>query len=491
MKFTRQRKLTIIHSYRQTLKLKKFKPNSNSNLLYKKYSKFNKLELENKFSNYVIKIAGRIISHRDMGRALFITIQDQFGDIQIYISKNYLIKEHFEIFKKHNTLGDIIGVNGTVFKTNTGQLSIKIKHLITLAKSLHLIKKNYHGIIDKETCYRQRYLDLIINKNSKKKFIIRSKIIQYIRDYFNNLNFLEVETPMMHSIPGGASANSFTTYHQALNIPLFLRIAPELYLKRLVVGGFERVYEINRNFRNEGLSTKHNPEFTMLEFYQAYSDYKDLMKITEKLLKNIAKKLLNTTTIVYGGQEYDLSKSFTRISMFKSILKYNSQITKEQLNNLDKIRNVANNLKIKIEKSFGLGKIQSKIFETCVESKLSEPTFITCYPIEISPLAQRSKIDPNVAERFELFINGFEIANGFSELNDPIEQNMRFYKQEKYSTKSVFDKKNIDYDYIRALEYGMPPTAGEGIGIDRLIMFFTDSSSIKDVLLFPYMRPNF
>ncbi|MDX1335213.1 MAG: lysine--tRNA ligase, partial [Gammaproteobacteria bacterium] len=345
------------------------------------------------------------------------------------------------------------------------------------------------GLTDQEIRYRQRYVDLIMNEPVRETFRIRSNIINYIRNYLNGLDFLEVETPMMQAIPGGAAARPFSTHHNALDMPLFLRIAPELYLKRLVVGGFERVYEINRNFRNEGLSTRHNPEFTMLEFYEAYATYHDLMDQTEAMLRGMAEYILGTTTVTYQGDEYDFGKPFARMSVKESILHFNDDITEVQLDDLEAARELAKGLGIPLKDSYGLGKVQIEIFEKTVEHRLMDPTFITAYPTEVSPLARRNDEDPFVTDRFEFFVGGREIANGFSELNDYEDQAERFREQVAEKEAGDLEAMHFDADYIRALEHGMPPTAGEGIGIDRLVMLFTDSPSIRDVLLFPHMRP--
>mgnify|MGYP001549637604 FL=1 len=358
-----------------------------------------------------------------------------------------------------------------------------------LTKSLRPLPEKFHGLSDLELRYRQRYVDLLMNDVSRETFRMRSRIVQYFRDYLNKLDFLEVETPMMQAIPGGATARPFSTFHNALDMDLFLRIAPELYLKRLVVGGYEKVYEINRNFRNEGLSTRHNPEFTMLEFYQAYADYHDLMDLTEDLLRGMAQQLHGTTTIEYQGNRYDFGKPFQRITVRDSILQFNPDLSAANIDDLDSARAVAAKLNIPLKDGYGLGKVQVEIFEKTVESRLDDPTFITAYPTEVSPLARRNDADPFVTDRFEFFVGGREIANGFSELNDAEDQAERFRQQVADKDAGDLEAMHYDADYIRALEHGMPPTAGEGIGIDRLVMLFTDSPSIRDVLLFPHMRP--
>ncbi len=376
-----------------------------------------------------------------------------------------------------------------MFKTRTGELSVKVDRLELLTKSVRPLPEKFHGLTDTEARYRQRYVDLIMNDGSREIFRRRVEIIHYLRDFLNRRNFLEVETPMMQTIPGGATARPFTTHHNALDMELFLRIAPELFLKRLVVGGFERVYEINRNFRNEGLSTRHNPEFTMVEFYQAYADYHELMDLTEELLRGIATDVVGTTTVPYQGEQFDFAAPFTRMTVKESILHFNPALEAGDLEVLERARAVAQRLDIPLKESYGLGKVQIEIFEKTVEHRLNQPTFITAYPTEVSPLARRSDDDPFVTDRFEFFVGGREIANGFSELNDYEDQAARFRDQVAEKEAGDAEAMHYDEDYIAALEYGMPPTAGEGIGIDRLVMLFTDSPSIRDVLLFPHMRP--
>ncbi len=376
-----------------------------------------------------------------------------------------------------------------LFKTKTGELSVRVKTLRLLTKAIRPLPEKFHGLTDQEQKYRQRHVDLIMNDDTRRVFTVRSKTIQAIREFFVRHGYLEVETPMMHPIPGGASARPFSTHHNALDMTLYLRIAPELYLKRLVVGGFEKVFEINRNFRNEGLSTRHNPEFTMIEFYEAYRDYKYLMDFTEKLFAEVARKVLGTTVISYQGKELDLGKPFHRLTMTQAIQKYHPQFTDAQLNNRDFLINELEDLKAKYRKEDGVGGLQLSLFEELAEAQLFEPTFIIDYPVEASPLARSSDSNPTITERFELFIVGREIANGFSELNDPEDQEARFDAQVKAKDAGDEEAMFKDSDYIRALEYGLPPTAGQGIGIDRLIMLLTDSPSIRDVILFPHMRP--
>ncbi len=434
-----------------------------------------------------VKIAGRIMTRRLMGKASFVHLQDMSGKIQLYIRQDAVLPESYEQFLQWD-LGDIIGVEGVLFKTKTGELSVRVSQLFLLTKALRPLPDKYHGLTDQETRYRQRYLDLLVNETTRQTFKMRSQIITKIREFLTIHDFMEVETPMMQVMAGGAAARPFVTHHHALDMPLFLRIAPELYLKRLVVGGLERVFEINRNFRNEGLSTQHNPEFTMLEFYQAYADFHDLMNFSENLFRYLAQEILGTFVVQYQTVEFDLSKPFARLNMLDSILHYNPTLKKADIATIDEARTTAKKLDISIKESDGLGKIQLEIFEKTVEHQLIQPTFITEYPAEVSPLARCNDNDPFITDRFELFIAGREIANGFSELNDADDQAERFRKQ--VVDKEAGDEEAMPYDedYITALEYGMPPTAGEGIGIDRLVMLFTNSLSIRDVILFPHMR---
>ena len=435
-----------------------------------------------------VTVAGRMMLKRVMGKASFATISDMSGRIQVYVQKNMLGDELYEAFKTWD-IGDIMGVEGVLFKTNKGELSVKADKLQLLTKSLRPLPEKFHGLSDQELRYRQRYLDLIMSEESRNTFKMRSKIVSYIRNFFENREFMEVETPMLQVIPGGASARPFETHHHALDIDMYMRIAPELYLKRLVVGGFERVFEINRNFRNEGLSTRHNPEFTMIEFYMAYADFHDLMDLTEELFRGLATDVLGTTEITYQGETFDFGKPFQRISVKDSILKYNPDLSADDINSFDNAKALAEKLGINVESYWGLGKIQMEIFDEIVEKKLLDPTFITEYPAEVSPLARRNDNDEFITDRFELFIGGREIGNGFSELNDAEDQAERFKKQVAEKDAGDDEAMHYDADYIRALEFGMPPTAGEGIGIDRLVMLLTDAPSIRDVILFPHMRP--
>ncbi|MFT5392361.1 MAG: lysyl-tRNA synthetase class 2, partial [Gammaproteobacteria bacterium] len=385
-------------------------------------------------------------------------------------------------------VGDIVGADGVMFRTQKGELSVVVENIRLLTKALRPLPEKFHGLADQETRYRQRYLDLIANAQTREVFRRRSQIIARIRSFFEEREFLEVETPMMHPLVGGAAARPFETHHNALDMPLFLRIAPELYLKRLVVGGFERVFEINRNFRNEGLSTQHNPEFTMLEFYQAYADYRELMDLTESLIRSVARDVLGTTDVEYQGRMFDLAAPFARMTMFDSVLAFNPSISADELSDPTTARAIAQGMEVHLEPSYGPGKVLTEIFEKSVEHRLIDPTFITAYPTEVSPLARRNDEDSAVTDRFEFFIGGREIANGFSELNDAEDQAERFREQVRSRDSGDEEAMHYDADYVTALEYGLPPTAGEGIGIDRLVMFLTDSPSIRDVILFPHMR---
>ncbi|MBA4503527.1 lysine--tRNA ligase [Marinobacterium marinum] len=436
-----------------------------------------------------VSVAGRVM----LNRGAFMVLQDMSGRIQLYVNKAA------RPFAKSVDLGDIIGVSGVLHKSGKGDLYVDMAEFEMLTKSLRPLPDKFKGLQDMEMRYRQRYVDLIMNEQSRKVFEMRSKIVAGIRKYLIERRFIEAETPMLHPIPGGATARPFVTHHNALDLDMYLRIAPELYLKRLVVGGFERVFEINRNFRNEGLSTRHNPEFTMIEFYQAYADYKDLMDLTENMLRTVAEEVLGTTIVVNTVRndegevletfEYDMGKPFTRMSVFDSILHYNPEITAEALADEAAARQIAERMDIDVKDGWGLGKVQIEIFEKTVEHRLQQPTFITEYPTEVSPLARRSDDNPHVTDRFEFFVGGRELANGFSELNDAEDQAERFQKQVEEKDAGDDEAMHFDADYVQALEYGLPPTAGEGIGIDRLVMLFTDSPSIRDVLLFPAMRP--
>jgi lysyl-tRNA synthetase, class II len=455
--------------------------------LIKSYGEKSKEELET--ANITVKIAGRMMTRRIMGKASFAHMQDMSGKIQIYVRRDDLPEGVYnEQFKKWD-IGDIIAVSGFMMKTNKGELSVHVEAIQLLTKSLRPLPEKFHGLSDLETRYRQRYLDLVMSEESRQVFKLRSAVVDFIRRYLCDLDYMEVETPMMHVIPGGATARPFTTHHNSLDMDLYLRIAPELYLKRLVVGGIERVFEINRSFRNEGISPRHNPEFTMLEFYQAYADYQDLMDLTEQMLKDLVKEIKGDYIICYQGEDYDLDQNFARMTVKESILQHNPALTEEDLASTERLREILTGLGVALEASYGLGKLQIELFEKTVESNLKAPTFITAFPTEVSPLARKNNNDPFVTDRFEFFIAGREIANGFSELNDPEDQAERFRQQVEDKEAGDQEAMHYDADYITALEYGMPPTAGEGVGIDRLVMFLTDSASIRDVILFPHMRP--
>lgn len=454
------------------------------------HQEFDMQDTESLEANHVtVKIAGRIMMRRLMGKAAFLHIRDMTGLIQIYVRKEELPDGHFDEVKKWD-LGDIVGAEGYLFKTKTGELTVRAQAIRLLTKALRPLPDKYHGLTDQEMRYRQRYLDLVTNEETRKTFTIRSKIVEGMRKFLNTRHYLEVETPMMQVMPGGAAARPFITFHNALDMELYLRIAPELYLKRLVVGGFERVYEINRNFRNEGLSTQHNPEFTMLEFYQAYATYTDLMDLTEEMFKYLAEYVLQMTKIIYQDMVVDFNQPFTRMTLKESLLAHNPDLKAADLNDRTKVVKLVQKHNIAVRDNYGIGKLQLELFEKTVEHKLVQPTFITGYPTEVSPLARKNDNDPFITDRFELFIAGREIANGFSELNDPDDQAERFKQQVAEKQAGDLEAMSFDKDYIVALEHGMPPTAGEGIGIDRLVMLFTDSPSIRDVILFPHMRPS-
>ncbi|MBS0580996.1 MAG: lysine--tRNA ligase [Proteobacteria bacterium] len=434
-----------------------------------------------------VKVGGRIMFKRLMGKASFAKIADRTGQIQLFLQAEAL-GQAYEAFKGWD-VGDIVGASGVLFRTRTGELSVRADALVLLVKSLRPLPDKWHGLADTETRYRQRYVDLIVSEQSRKVFRARTRIVGYLRDFLDALDFLEVETPMMQPIPGGATARPFKTHHNALDLDMYLRIAPELYLKRLIVGGLERVYEINRNFRNEGLSTQHNPEFTMLELYLAWADYKDIMDWVEKATRGLAEALHGTQLITYQGRPYDLARPFRRITVEQAILENNPGIDPLSLRDLTYLRKRCELLGIKADAHDGPGKLQIEIFEKTAEAALLDPTFVYAYPAEVSPLSRANDEDPFITDRFEFFIGGREIANGFSELNDPEDQAARFRAQVARKDKGDEEAMFYDADYVRALEYGMPPTAGLGVGIDRLVMFFTDSPSIRDVILFPHMRP--
>ena len=437
-----------------------------------------------------VSVAGRMMAKRVMGKIAFVRLQDSSGSIQLVVQRDRLPEGLYAQFKQWD-VGDILGGTGLMFRTQKGELSVKVDELRLLSKSLRPLPEKWHGLTDMETRYRQRYVDLIMNEESRNTFRVRSQIISFIRAFMEapGRAFLEVETPMMHPIPGGAAAKPFETHHNALDLDMYLRIAPELYLKRLVVGGFERVYEINRNFRNEGVSTRHNPEFTMLEFYWAYSDVNDLMDLTELMLREMSGEILGTQVIPYQGNQIDFGPAFQRYSVEGAVRAFNPDLDTADLWDEGTLRQACNEREIHTEKSWGAGKLLTELYEATVERHLIQPTFITSYPIEVSPLSRRNDADPRITDRFELIIGGSEIANGFSELNDPEDQADRFLHQVSQMESGDQEAMHFDADYIRALEYGMPPTAGEGIGIDRLVMLMTNSASIRDVLLFPHMRP--
>jgi lysyl-tRNA synthetase class 2 len=438
--------------------------------------------------NIEVALAGRMMLKRVMGKASFATVQDMSGRIQFYINDEGVGADTHEAFK-HWDMGDIIAARGTLFKTNKGELSVRVSELRLLTKSLRPLPEKFHGLTDQEAKYRQRYLDLITNEETRKTFMVRSKIIQAIRNFLVERGYLEVETPMMHPIPGGASAKPFTTHHNALDMELFLRIAPELYLKRLVVGGFEKVFEINRNFRNEGLSTRHNPEFTMIEFYEAYRDYRYMMDLTEEMFRECAKAVLGHAVVHYQGHMIDLARPFDRLTITQAIHKYHpGRYSDAQLDDRAFLKAELQKMGADQHPTDGVGGLQLALFEETTEQLLIQPTFIVDYPAEVSPLARSNDKEPGITDRFELFIVGREIANGFSELNDPEDQAERFMAQVRQKEAGDAEAMHYDADYIRALEFGLPPTAGEGIGIDRLVMLLTDSPSIRDVILFPQMR---
>ncbi|MFC4820459.1 lysine--tRNA ligase [Dokdonella ginsengisoli] len=434
-----------------------------------------------------VKVAGRMLLKRGQGKVSFVQIQDMTGRIQLFVQAN-VVGEVYEAFKSWD-IGDIVGAEGPLMRTKTGELSVKVEKLRLLTKSLRPLPDKWHGMADIEQRYRRRYVDLIVTPESRRVFELRSKIVRHLRNFLDARRFLEVETPMMHVIPGGATARPFVTHHNALDIDLYLRVAPELYLKRLTVGGFDRVYEINRNFRNEGVSTRHNPEFTMLELYQAYATYVEIMDITEEMIRSAASEVVGRTALTWEGREIDVGPAFRRWKMEDAVLEHNRQISRDDLRDRDRLAAHAQALGVPVKPSYGWGKILLEIFEKTVEGTLVQPTFITTYPTEVSPLSRANDEDAQVTDRFELFVGGKEIANGFSELNDPEDQAERFRAQVDAKDSGDDEAMHFDADYIRALEVGLPPTGGLGVGIDRLVMLLVDVPSIRDVLLFPYMRP--
>ncbi len=434
-----------------------------------------------------VQVGGRMMTKRVMGKVSFATIQDRSGQIQLFLQRDALPEGVYKEFKGWD-LGDIVWAKGVLFRTKTGELSVRASEVVLLTKSLQPLPEKFHGLTDQETRYRQRYVDLIVTEESREVFKRRAATVQFIRSYLDAMDFLEVETPMMQPIPGGAVARPFVTFHNALDREFYLRIAPELYLKRLVVGGFERVYEINRSFRNEGLSTRHNPEFTMLEMYMAYADHNILIELLENMLKSLAETLNGSGVVTYQGRQYDLGSDYARMSVEDSVVQFNPDLDREQFRNRDYLADICQKMDIPVPDTAGSGKLLIEIFEKTVEHRLDQPTFITGYPAEVSPLARRNDDDSWLTDRFEFFVGGREIANGFSELNDSEDQAARFDDQVKQKSAGDEEAMFFDRDYITALEYGMPPTAGLGVGIDRLVMLLTDSPSIRDVLLFPHMR---
>ncbi|AFP85620.1 lysyl-tRNA synthetase (class II) [secondary endosymbiont of Heteropsylla cubana] len=466
----------------------KFRQNINFDQLHTYYDEKTNEELMT--LNIEVSIAGRMTSRRIMGKASFATLQNFSGKIQIYVVCNKLLEgEYNEKFKKWD-LGDIIGVYGTLFKTKKGELSVYCSKIYLISKAMRPIPSKFYGLTDQELRYRQRYLDLIVNNKTRQTFKIRFNLISEIRRFMMDHDFIEVETPMMQSIPGGATARPFITHHNALHVDMYLRISPELYLKRLMVGGFERIFEINRNFRNEGLSSYHNPEFTMLELYMAYADYIDLMVLVENLMRKLTQQVLGTNIVQYGDQTFDFSKSFITMTMTEAIYHHHPHIKSETLNDITAATAIAKSLGVLVDSRWGLGRVLTEIFEETTESHLIQPTFITHYPVEVSPLARRNDTDPLYTDRFELFIGGREIGNGFSELNDPEDQASRFIQQAQNKNVAKHETMFYDEDYVTALENGMPPTAGLGIGIDRLVMLLTNNKTIRDVILFPMLRPH-
>jgi lysyl-tRNA synthetase class 2 len=459
-----------------------FRPSHTSADIFAAYGQVETIEDE----PLTFVVAGRILARRSFGKAAFIQLQDRKGRVQLYVKKDAVGAEAYADFENYD-IGDIIGATGVPFRTKTGELSLHVTAIRLLTKSLLPLPEKFHGLTDVETRYRQRYVDLIVNPEAREVFVNRSRIVNLIRDFMTSRDFLEVETPMMQQIPGGATARPFVTHHNALDMDLYLRIAPELYLKRLVVGGFDRVFEINRNFRNEGISIRHNPEFTMMEFYQAYATYEDLMDFTEELLCHVAQELLGTLEFTCQGEPISFKRPWRRLTVKEAILEYGT-ISAKALEDRDLAYAYAQELGLDLPADIGYGKLITEIFEEVAETKLIQPTFITAYPTEVSPLSRKSDHDPDIVDRFEFFCVGREMANAFSELNDPRDQKERFLAQVAEKAKGDEEAHYMDEDYIRALEYGMPPTAGEGIGIDRLVMLLTDSPSIRDVILFPQLR---
>ena len=463
-----------------------FRPDAQADVLQTEHENASAEDL--KAQNITVKLAGRLMSRRKMGKVTFADFKDASGKIQLFVRQNTVTESQYELFQSFD-IGDVLGVSGSLFRTRTGELSIAVEQFDILAKALIPFPEKFHGLADQELRYRRRYLDLIINEDVKSTFKVRSAIVRSIRKFMDERDFLEVETPMMHSIPGGAIARPFITHHNALSLDMYLRIAPELFLKRLVVGGIERVYEINRNFRNEGVSTQHNPEFTMLEFYQAYADYNDFMTLTEAMFERLTAEVCEDSTIEFGQQEIHLKPPFAKLTLHDAVLQHNPELSQEDLEDTETLRTYLNSIGGKALSHWGIGKVLFEIFERTVEQHLIQPTFITHYPVEVSPLSRVCDDNAALTDRFEFFIAGIEIANGFSELNDPQDQATRFRNQIAQRQSGDDEAMHYDDDYIRALEYGMPPTAGEGIGIDRLVMLLTNRPSIRDVILFPYLKP--
>ena len=478
LKIKRQKLFDLQQEGKDPFKIVKYDQTNHSKEIIEKFEDFEEKE---------VSIAGRIMSKRGMGKASFCDIQDRDGRIQAYVRMDAIGKDNYEDFKKYD-IGDLVGIKGTVFKTHKGEISVRAQEVVLLSKSLQLLPEKWHGLKDVDLRYRQRYLDLIVNPEVKEAFLTRGKIISAIRRYLDERGFLEVETPILNTIAGGATARPFITHHNTLDIDLYLRIAPELYLKRLIVGGLERVYELGRMFRNEGMSIKHNPEFTMMELYQAYTDYKGMMELTENMVSSVAKEVLGTTKVEYQGEIIDLTPPWNRLTMIDAVKQY-AGVDFNDIKSNEQAVEVARSKNLQVEDTTTRGEILNLMFEEFVEEHLIQPTFIIDYPVEVSPLTKRKPDAPELTERFELFITGREMANAYSELNDPIDQKERFLDQVRKREAGDDEANMMDDDYITALEYGLPPTGGLGIGIDRLIILLTNSSSIRDVLLFPTMKP--
>jgi len=483
---TRLKKMHQMRQEDQVLYPNRFRRDSYTSELTDRFQDYSAEDLEQLSDRFAL--AGRVMTLRNFGKSCFLHVQDETGRLQLYVQKNIIGDEVYQRFKKGLDIGDIIGVEGGLFRTKTGELTLKVEVYQLLVKAIRPLPEKFHGLKDIELRYRKRFLDLIANPDVRNTFKIRAEMLRRIRNFFDERGFLEVETPMMHPIAGGAAARPFMTYHNALDQPLYLRIAPELYLKRLLVGGLGKVYEVNKNFRNEGLSTRHNPEFTMLEFYEPYADYEDFMSLTEELVCGLLQEMFGTLTLTFQEMEIDFTPPWKRVSLTQALLEY-SDLSDKELTDTVSLRERCRKLGVEMPKNTSRGELLLELFEQTVEEQLLQPTFVTHYPIEASPLSRSNDENPEVVDRFELFIAGREVANGFSELNDPEEQRRRFRKQVEMREQGDDTAQQMDEDYLEALEFGMPPAAGEGIGIDRLAMFFTDSSSIRDVILFPQMRP--